>query len=413
MLIIEKIVRYLRLINHLLYSFKEGITVSSLFSEILLSYPNKRFFRKSFNIKLEKKFLIKSIQSYFIAEVDKDEILKSDHFSEKLKVKIEMNIKSTWKNIIFLKHSMLYHHWFGSLVNSQYLRNLYRKHIITYQEKENYICFSAAQAALEENRLTLIETWFKKKRISKLDNDLLRIFNNYLKIISRKYSFNEHTIKSPMLDLIKNKKVIILGPAEDKEFNNKNYKNNYDISVMVNYLHGRDLKPDISYYGQTLKKTNEELTYKSINDLKYACIFPEYLKLKKFSQIKSLNVKGIDKDLRSLMINFRTRPNLIQEVVFDLLKNNPKKIYLCGINFYLVKKIYRDRSYSKYFINEKKNKSVIENLRGSHDLFSNFMIIKNLWKNGLIDVSNDVEKLISLSEIEYANKLEMSYGTFL
>ena len=85
MLIIEKIVRYLRLINHLLYSFKEGITVSSLFSEILLSYPNKRFFRKSFNIKLEKKFLIKSIQSYFIAEVDKDEILKSDHFSEKLK----------------------------------------------------------------------------------------------------------------------------------------------------------------------------------------------------------------------------------------------------------------------------------------------------------------------------------------
>ena len=62
---------------------------------------------------------------------------------------------------------------------------------------------------------------------------------------------------------------------------------------------------------------------------------------------------------------------------------------------------------------KKKNKSVIENLRGSHDLFSNFMIIKNLWKNGLIDVSNDVEKLISLSEIEYANKLEMSYGTFL
>ena len=57
-----------------------------------------------------------------------------------------MNIKSTWKNIIFLKHSILYHHWFGSLVNSQYLRNLYRKHIITYQEKENYICFSAAQA---------------------------------------------------------------------------------------------------------------------------------------------------------------------------------------------------------------------------------------------------------------------------
>ena len=41
------------------------------------------------------------------------------------------------------------------------------------------------------------------------------------------------------------------------------------------------------------------------------------------------------------------------------------------------------------------------------------MIIKNLWKNGLIDVSNDVEKLISLSEIEYANKIEMSYGTFL
>ena len=55
--------------------------------------------------------------------------------------------------------------------------------------------FFCSASTWEENRLTLLETWFKK-RTSKLDNDLLRIFNNYLKIISRKYSLNEHTIKS-------------------------------------------------------------------------------------------------------------------------------------------------------------------------------------------------------------------------
>ena len=61
----------------------------------------------------------------------------------------------------------------------------------------------------------------------------------------------------------------------------------------------------------------------------------------------------------------------------------------------------------------KKKKSILESLRGAHDPFSNFIILKNIWINGLIDVSKEVEKIISLTEVEYAKKLEMSQDTFL
>ena len=81
--------------------------------------------------------------------------------------------------------------------------------------------------------------------------------------------------------------------------------------------------------------------------------------------------------------------------------------------FILIKKFIEIIYIQNFFLVRKKKKSILESLRGAHDPFSNFIILKNIWINGLIDVSKEVEKIISLTEVEYAKKLEMSQDTFL
>ena len=406
----NKIIRFLKLFYDLIFNFYQGVGIKASYVDFLIEFPNKRFFRNSQNIKTNKNILINSIKSHNIFFNNSSEFIGLNHFSINLKNLLETNLITNWKTIIFLKHSMLYHLWFGSLVNCQFLRNLYRKQIISFQNKQKILNLNAIRAAIEENQIQLIKSWIKKKNFSKFDKNSSKVILNYLKIISHESLDTSALEKSNMLNLVKNKRIIIIGPAYDEEINTKNQ---YDVCVSANFLSGRDDKVDISYYGNIIKDVGAKKVLTSFKDLEFACVTPEFLKLLNLTPIQALKVRGIEKDLRLLLLNFRSRPNMIQDIVIDLLKHNPKKIYLCGINFYINKKIYRDNLYSKFFSSEKKNKSILENLRVAHDPFSNFIILKNIWINGLIDVSKEVEKIISLSEIEYAKKLEMSKDTFL
>ena len=105
------------------------------------------------------------------------------------------------------------------------------------------------------------------------------------------------------------------------------------------------------------------------------------------------------------MLIFKSRPNLMQDIILDLLKHNPKKIYLCGTNFFLGKKTYREKSFTKFIKNERKKDGVLKTLR-AHDPFANFAFLKNVWTNGLIEVSDDLKNVISLTESEFSKKLD-------
>ncbi len=406
----KKIKKILKLFNDLIYNFTHGVNLYALYVDLLIDFPNKRLFREYLNVKANKNILIKSIRSLEYDFNNTNQFIGLNHFTDNFKNTIENNLKVNWKTIIFLKHSMLYHLWFGSLVNCQFLRNLYRKQIISFQNKQKILNLNAIRAAIEENQIQLIKSWIKKKNFSKFDKNSSKVILNYLKIISHENLDTSALEKSNMINLVKNKRIIIIGPADDEEINTKNQ---YDVCVSANFLSGRDDKVDISYYGNIIKNVGAKKVSTSFKDIEFACVTPEFLKLLNLTPIQASKVRGIEKDLRLLLFNFRSRPNMIQDIVIDLLKHNPKKIYLCGINFYINKKIYRDNLYSKFFPSEKKNKSILESLRGAHDPFSNFIILKNIWINGLIDVSKEVEKIISLTEVEYAKKLEMSQDTFL
>ena len=398
MINIDKIKNYIKLIREIILNFYGGTSVAALICEILIY--------KSKNIKTKKQSLIKSIQSFHPVFNKCNDLIRLNHFSKNLKNDIEKNIKTDRRTIIFLKHSMLYHLWFGSFVNCQYLRNLYRKKLIFFQKQQDFLDLNAARAAVELNKRYLLSTWLKKKKISKLDNNFSKVFLNYLKFSSHESFSDLELPKTSMVDLVHNKKIIIIGPAPDDEIQSLEILNEYDISVGANYVSGRDMKFNISYYGALIKrKIDPAILVNSFKDLDFACIVSPYLDMLKLNPIQSLKVRSFEEDLLTLMLIFKSRPNMIQDIVLDLLKHNPKKIYLCGINFFLGKKIYREKSYAKFVNDERKKKGALKTLR-THDVFANFMFLKNIWMNGLIEVSKDVEKIISISELEFSQKLD-------
>ncbi len=397
MIILIKIKKYFKFSREFLINFLTGVTLSSIFCEIIIN--------KSKNDKVKKKFLIKSIKSFQLKSQNDNDLFNLNVFSENLKYEIKKKINPSNKSIFFLKHIMLYHLWFGSFANSQYVRNLYRENIISYQKNKDILDLNAVRAVIEVNRLNLLKEWIKHKNFSKQDKKLSKIFLNYLKITSNEKLSDLELSKMEMIDLVKDKKVIVIGPAPDDEFKSDDLYKKFDVSVGPNYVCDRDTKFNISYYVALIKKVKTDLIYNSFKKLDFACVASQYYKLIDLSKIENSNVRSFEEELLSLMLIFKSRPNLIQDIIYDLLKHNPRKIYLCGTNFFLGKKTYRDNSFTKYIDNERKKDGVIKTLR-LHDPFANFAFLKNVWTNGLIDVSEDLKSVISLSEEDFSIKLD-------
>ena len=122
-----------------------------------------------------------------------------------------------------------------------------------------------------------------------------------------------------MIDLVKDKKVIVIGPAPDDELKSDDLFKKFDVSVGPNYVSDRDTKFNISYYVALIKKVKTDLIYNSFKKLDFACVASQYYKLIDLSKIENLNVRSFEEELLSLMLIFKSRPNLIQDIIFDLL----------------------------------------------------------------------------------------------
>ena len=209
MIILTKIKKYFKFSEEFLINFLTGVSLSGIFCEIIIN--------KSKNDKIKKKFLIKSIKSFQLKSQSDNDLFNLNIFSENLKYEIKRKNNPSSKSIFFLKHLMLYHLWFGSFANCQYVRNLYRENIISYQKNKDILDLNAVRAVIEVNRLKLLKEWIKHKNFSKQDKKLSKIFLNYLKISSNEKLSDLELSKMEMIDLVKDKKVIVIGPAPDDE----------------------------------------------------------------------------------------------------------------------------------------------------------------------------------------------------
>ena len=78
--------------------------------------------------------------------------------------------------------------------------------------------------------------------------------------------------KMEMIDLIKNKKVIVIGPAPDDELKSDDLYKKFDVSVGPNYIL-TEIEIQYFYYVALIKKVKADLIYDSFKIRFCMCCF--------------------------------------------------------------------------------------------------------------------------------------------
>jgi hypothetical protein len=154
----------------------------------------------------------------------------------------------------------------------------------------------------------------------------------------------------------------------------------------------------ISYY-------NEERSKRLINDKS----FREGINLDIYC-VKTTgnyypNFREIIKDCHKWFLG---SPNMVQVAVYDLLCQQPARIKVFGMNFFLSKHSYNpvyQSSLSKYSLDSKTSSYSLS----IHNILSNYMYIKNLYSNGLIELDQNATTLILEGERNYCHKMTILY----
>ena len=218
------------------------------------------------------------------------------------------------------------------------------------------------------------------------------------------------------LRYISGKSIAIVGPSPTNEENGMEI-DSYDIVIRNGYK-GKKYQPaaknfglrtDVSYYGGLNSRfyivgQNSEF----LRDIKWAAF-----KSKEYSK----HASEIDKNrCRCFMKNhfyFCGSPTMIQNIVFDILHFNPKKIKLFNLNFNLAgithyKTYHPEKNkpekpvYSKLWINQHGSTGGFAH----HDLLSQINFTRNIWKSGSIEVDNECERVLRMSNDEFLEEME-------
>jgi hypothetical protein len=162
-----------------------------------------------------------------------------------------------------------------------------------------------------------------------------------------------------MESFVKNKRIIIVGPSQSTLIHlTKEFVDSHDIVVRVNaspdttLIHGEKIgyRCDILYHclnedigsggfinTELLKKLNTKFLIhnpKIVNKKAIECI-PDNVNINKINMLsKFLNIKMINPIFYNNFSNkINTRPNTGFIAIFDLLRYNPKEIYITGYTF--------------------------------------------------------------------------------
>lgn len=205
------------------------------------------------------------------------------------------------------------------------------------------------------------------------------------------YSFNS---------LVSGKTVAIVGPAASST-KSGNEIDSFDIVIRINFKGNKNFgdpimngeRIDISYYNYgTTANLDESIFQGSL--LSYV------VPMNSTSYIKT-NEKVRENTYSPRVLN--GIPNMIQKIVFDILLYNPSSVKIFNCNFYAGKSIY-DSSYQDM----KKNELTIRNL-ALHDQWTQVCYIRNLYRNGLIQVDESCKNILDMSCKEYFLNLKSNF----
>ena len=206
--------------------------------------------------------------------------------------------------------------------------------------------------------------------------------------------------------LLQERSIAIVGPAASEEFSGEEI-DAFDIVIRPNYLGQRKMpdpaifgsKVDISFYNAEHSERlhlNGETEF--FAELKYAA-FPYNI----YPFQERLFRHGRARLFEKNTFFFNGVPNMIQNILYDILPYAPARIKVFHTNFYFDKKLYHSTYTSRH-------EFLLPTL-AEHDLLSQLHFVKNLWRSKVIEVDMSCVAVLEMSDklyMEGIDKLHMS-----
>jgi hypothetical protein len=215
-------------------------------------------------------------------------------------------------------------------------------------------------------------------------------------------------------EYIKGKSVAIVGPANaDVPYGSE--IDGYDIVVRLSYRgeeksasehenYGK--KTDISYFSAHLRYFVDEIVSLS-ETIGFICVT-----LPKFGP-KVLECQNVRETVK-IESCYLGNTNLIQAALIEMLYCQPSKVKVFCSNLFLTDKPYNTAYPSTDMLNTvsggQPHRGINSITFTNHDPINNFLIMKTLYDNNVIEADHDLERVLKLTAEEYMTGLQNIYG---
>ena len=260
--------------------------------------------------------------------------------------------------------------------------------------------------------------------------DYLALLNQRRPEVGVQSPVTESEVEKLFSSLVTGKRIALVAPGViDKEYGQEIDSNDTVFRVKFN---GRSAMPDEKYVGRRCDITSHNsdiLTLAKLNKLDTNATISEAPDLKlivakkgEFGAIDEVPVKS----MYGWPPTFLTTATSGTLLLFETLRFTPKNIKLFGFDFYTNRQIYNKSLLLKYksslnpdgadrrehsWFGESFSIHSVARSHISHDLKSDFLLVKNLYElSGLIDGTPEVLEILNLTADEYDARLEEMLG---
>jgi hypothetical protein len=213
--------------------------------------------------------------------------------------------------------------------------------------------------------------------------------------------------------VVKNSKILIIGPGSNPEEVSNN--EDFDIVVIMNY-HGASERRDaiiskistrnrpaiIVYYGNNASdlfgKYKQKISW--LNKPDYVVVKSNHnlFQQKVLRNKNSRTLFSVDK------VMVLGSGNFLQQCLYDILWFSPSSIKIVGFNFWT-----NNVAYDKGYKIIKSEESFKRYSFAAHNVISNWIFPKVLYKNGIIDCSDEVGRILDMDITDYMEALRRNY----
>ena len=340
-------------------------------------------------------------------------ILKSLIITNKILIAYLINEKNLQKKIKISYLIFEYQRLYGNFKNINKIRKFYLKLIAKDKMGENNID-EIISAKIELGKFKNL-----RKQISINTNEVKRINQKLLlDFFENKENENMNIVNKNFFKEINNKTIAIVGPGNPLSENGEEI-DRHDYIVRINILlsgkaaltldkYKTGLRTDIIYYNDDMVNRWENIIMSPKNI--FWNVFKNKKNCDKFIDSSKKESCSNQTTLNFLMGSTTASPMMLPNILFDLLKYNPKKIKIFNIDFYLSGFNYM-HGY-KNLINKARNeKSFVKELR-NHDAFFNYELIKLFLNNKKIEIDKMGMMPLKMDCRDYASKLHECFSKY-